>query len=181
MVFRAGSAGLKAVVFGKGGRERFGRIDFAIGCDVTPSFKQAVSEVAASDWQPVYQEIDGKREKTGREYAEVCFVPNEIAHSKNDPVYRYPATREVVRRPSLPGLEDEVSLPFPALTMGDTPYKILGLATNMDWDGSDLIHWLYARCGKSEEAHAVMKEDLAGGPRGISGKTRRGGGSRFWR
>ena len=25
------------------------------------------------------------------------------------------------------------------------------------------IHWLHERCGKSEEAHAVMKDDLAGG------------------
>jgi len=27
----------------------------------------------------------------------------------------------------------------------------------------DLIHWLHARCSKSEEVHAVMKDDLAGG------------------
>jgi hypothetical protein len=33
----------------------------------------------------------------------------------------------------------------------------------MDIEGSDLINWLYKRCGKSEEAHAVMKDDLAGG------------------
>ena len=33
----------------------------------------------------------------------------------------------------------------------------------MDWDGEELIPWLYKRCGKSEEAHSVMKEDLAGG------------------
>ena len=26
-----------------------------------------------------------------------------------------------------------------------------------------MIHWLYKRCGKSEEAHSIMKEDLAGG------------------
>ena len=44
---------------------RFGRIEFAIGCDVTPSFKRAVSEVSESDWRPVYKEIDGKREKDG--------------------------------------------------------------------------------------------------------------------
>ena len=33
----------------------------------------------------------------------------------------------------------------------------------MDWDGEELIHWFYKRCGKSEEAHGVMKDDLAGG------------------
>lgn len=32
-----------------------------------------------------------------------------------------------------------------------------------DWQGEPLIHWQPERCGKSEEAHAVMKDDLAGG------------------
>ena len=26
-----------------------------------------------------------------------------------------------------------------------------------------MIHWHHKRCGKSEEAHSIMKEDLAGG------------------
>jgi Transposase DDE domain group 1 len=42
-------------------------------------------------------------------------------------------------------------------------YKIFGIVTNRDIEGSELVDWLHARCGKSEEAHAVMKEDLAGG------------------
>lgn len=33
----------------------------------------------------------------------------------------------------------------------------------MDLPGEELIEWHRGRCGKSEEAHAVMKEDLAGG------------------
>lgn len=33
----------------------------------------------------------------------------------------------------------------------------------MDWEGEKLIHWHRERCGKSEEAHSLMKEDLAGG------------------
>jgi len=35
--------------------------------------------------------------------------------------------------------------------------------TNRDLEGSELINWLHKRCGKSEEAHLMMKEDLAGG------------------
>jgi hypothetical protein len=42
-------------------------------------------------------------------------------------------------------------------------YKLFGLVTNMDWDGDRLIHWHRERCGKSEEAHSVMKRDFAGG------------------
>ncbi len=34
---------------------------------------------------------------------------------------------------------------------------------HMDWTGDVLISWLYQRCGKSEEAHAAMKNDFAGG------------------
>jgi len=32
----------------------------------------------------------------------------------------------------------------------------------MGWEGKELIRWHYGRCGKSEEAHSVMKEDFAG-------------------
>jgi len=44
--------------------------------------------------------------------------------------------------------------------------------TNRDLEGNELINWLHKRCGKSEEAHSIMKEDLAGGklPRLPSGK-----------
>jgi len=31
------------------------------------------------------------------------------------------------------------------------------------WTGDRVIQWLYQRCGDSEQAHSVMKEDLAGG------------------
>lgn len=33
----------------------------------------------------------------------------------------------------------------------------------MDWEGDRLIRFSYERCGNSEEAHAIIKEDLAGG------------------
>ncbi len=35
--------------------------------------------------------------------------------------------------------------------------------TNRDLAGDELIRWHRERCGKSEEVHAVMKDDLAGG------------------
>jgi hypothetical protein len=61
-----------------GVNSRFGVIEFAIGCDVTPEFKQAVSEVEESHWKPTYRMVNGKKKKTGVQWAEVCFVPNEI-------------------------------------------------------------------------------------------------------
>ena len=147
----------------KGGSQRFGRIEFAIGADVTKEFKKAVGEVEESDWKPMRKEIKGEMRKTGAEWAEVCFVPNAIARSKNDPVYRYLAIRELLAQPELPGMQGHVELPFPTMSMEKKRYKVFGMVTNRDLEGNQLINWLHKRCGKSEEAHSIMKEDLAGG------------------
>ena len=144
--------------------KRFGKIKFAIGCDVTREFKKAVSEVPESEWKPVFREVKGEEIETGRKWAEVCFVPNAIGHSKKGPEYRYIATREAMREQQIiPGTVEEKTYPFQTMSMGPKKYKIFGIVTNMDWDGQKLITWLYKRCGKSEEAHSIMKEDLAGG------------------
>jgi hypothetical protein len=142
----------------------FGVIEFAIGCDVSPQFKQAAREVEDADWKPIYKVVKGKKEKSGVEWAEVCFVPNAIGHSKKGPEYRYLPKREVlVEQQVLPGMEQQLSLPFPTMQLKGKKYKVYGIVTNMDWDGEELIHWYHKRCGKSEQAHAVMKDDLAGG------------------
>jgi hypothetical protein len=147
-----------------GTNERFGVIEFAIGCDVTKEFKKAVGEVEESDWEPVYKMVGDQKVRTKTEWAEVCFVPNAIGHSKKGPEYRYLAKREaMVEQQTLPGMEEQTSLPFPTMESKGTKYKVFGMVTNMDWQGEKLIHWLHDRCGKSEQAHAVMKEDLAGG------------------
>lgn len=147
-----------------GDNERFGRIEFAIGCDVTPELKKAVAEVSESQWQPLMKKVKGREIATGKQWAEVCFVPNAIGHSKNGPEYRYLATREVMEEQlTLTGIQDNKQYPFPTMPMKEGKYKVFGIVTNMDWDGNELIRWLYQRCGKSEEAHSVMKQDLAGG------------------
>jgi hypothetical protein len=144
--------------------KRFGRIEFAVGCDVTAEFKKAVAELAESQWQALTKEVKGREIDTGKQWAEVCFVPNAIGHSKNGPEYRYLATREVMEEQlTLAGMEEQKQYPFPTMSMQASKYKVFGIVTNMDWDGNELIRWLYKRCGKSEEAHSVMKEDLAGG------------------
>ncbi len=74
-----------------GENKRFGRIEFAVGCDVAVEFKKAVSEVCESQWQPVTKKVKGKEVDTGKQWAEVCFVPNAIGHSKNgpEPIYSH--------------------------------------------------------------------------------------------
>ena len=42
-------------------------------------------------------------------------------------------------------------------------HKVSGMVANLDREGEKTIHRLHERCGGSEEVHAVMKDDLAGG------------------
>lgn len=149
---------LKYCAMGK--NKRFGKIEFAIGCDVTQEFKKAVLEIPDSEWSPLVR----KGRNTNKEWAEVCFVPNKIGYSKKGPEYRYIATREIMAEQLvIPGTIEDKEYPFPTMAKDSKKYKIFGIVTNMDWDGQELIPWLYKRCGKSEEAHSIMKEDLAGG------------------
>jgi hypothetical protein len=128
---------------------------------VTAEFKRAVAEVAEGEWQPLEREVDGQRVNTEQEWAEVCFVPNWTAQRKEGPAYRYLAIRELLRQAELPGLEAQ--LPFPRINLGQRQYKVFGLVTNRDIPGDKLIWWHRERCGKGEEIHKIMKEDLAGG------------------
>jgi hypothetical protein len=147
-----------------GENERFGRIEFAISCDVGPEFKKAVGEVEDSEWKVLSKEKKGKEVETKRQWAEVCFVPNAIGHSKKGPHYRYIAIREPMQEQlSFAGMDGEKGCAEPSMSVGEMKYKVFGIVTNMDWDAQKLIRWSYKRCGKSEEAHGVMKQDLAGG------------------
>nr|MDA3832426.1 transposase [Spirochaetales bacterium] len=112
----------------------------------------------------IYKTAYGVKYKTGVECADVCYIPNAIGHSKKGSGYRYLAKREVLdKQKELPGMNRQIELPFPTMYIEDHRYKVFGMVTNMDWEGEKLIHWLHERCGKSEEVHAVMKDDLAGG------------------
>lgn len=71
---------------------------------MTSQLKRAVAEVAEADWQEL---------KDGQQWADVCFVPQEIAHSKRGREYRYLVVREPLRQWALPGLEEPL-VPAPA-------------------------------------------------------------------
>jgi len=147
--------------------ERFGVIEFAVGVDVTAEFKKAVREVAEAHWRPLPREIGGRVQ----EYAEVCFVPRLVGHKKHGPAYRYLAIREPLEQPTLPGIDGQLSFPFQTMDWGSVKYKVTGVVTNRNIPGDEVIRWYRERCGKSEEAHSIMKEDLAGGklPSGLFG------------
>jgi hypothetical protein len=119
----------------------------------------------------LFKVVDGKLVDTGQEWAEVCFVPNWMGRKKDGPTYRYLAIREPLQQQALPGMEEQLALPFPTMDWGAVTYKVTGIVTNREIPGDELIRWYRGRCGKSEEAHSIMKEDLAGGklPSGLFG------------
>lgn len=154
----------------KGKDTGFGKIEYAIGANVTAEFKKAISETDDSEWKPLYKVVNGQQIKTDTEWAEVCYVPNAISRSKNGLKYRYLAKRQALAEQSeLPGIGDKVEpekLPFPTMSIKSKRYNVFGIVTNIaeeDMDGGDIIDWLHKRCGKSEAIHTAMKDDLAGG------------------
>jgi hypothetical protein len=143
---------------------RSGRILFTISADITPEFRTAVA--AVTEWTPEYRTVKGARVRTGRDYADVVFVPNSHAMQADIPEpFRYIAIRERLRgQLPLPEVGGQGTLPFPTLEQAGVLYKLAAIVTNRrDDDAAALIHWHSGRCGKSEEAHAIMKEDFTGG------------------
>jgi hypothetical protein len=146
---------------GQGRDPRFGVIDFAIGADVTPAFRAAVMATAETEWKPLVRMFDGKPQESDQEWAEICYVPNWAGHGRKQADYRFLAIRERLRQLRL---GDAAQLPFPTQEFGQKgTYKLFGVVTNRTDAGDQVIWWLRERCGKSEEVHAVMKSDLAGG------------------
>ena len=147
------------------------RAPTAVGCDVTPSFKKAVAEVGEPDWNWIYQEDEGGyRTRTKRQWAEVCFVPNEMVKSGKNKVLRYLATRELLEEQPLPGMEDQhqEKLPFQTVTWDTRRYKVFGIVTDMKasdgWTGEKVVGWLYERCGCRGAIHRAR-------PRGDEGRS----------
>jgi hypothetical protein len=187
--FRSDSAGYQTELMkycASGKDERFGVIDFGISCRVADEFKEAVKKVPESEWRLLRRE-DNKGFR--QEWAEVAYAPSSLSSSKKAPEIRFFATREVFRqRVSGDKLREESSrqrelqLPMSQtiidelesrdegvkrihLTlMSDKIYKTFGVASNiMDKPGGEIIRWHRGRCGKSEQAHDILKNDFGGG------------------
>ena len=129
-------------------------IHFAVGCDITESLREEIKALPESSWKSLDKH---------REYAEVPFVPSRLSTSKTGYEFRYVATRELLREQGvLPGTPDK-EYPFPVEALAHQRYKIQAIVTNRDIAADTLIFWYYKRCGNSEEAHAILKNELAGG------------------
>ena len=180
--YRSDSAGYQTRLLrylAEGQDARFGVIEFAISCPVYRDFREAVEAVCEKDWRPL---------GNGQEWAEVIYAPQSLSLDKKGPTYRFLAIREAFE---LEGsgkklrlsqeLQDSRQLFIPELIddlesenakvkklhlteLGGHVYKVFGIVTNLlDWEGGAVIRWYRERCGKSEEVHRILKEDLAGG------------------
>jgi hypothetical protein len=168
----------------EGRNERFGVIDFAISCPVTGEFRDAVRQIPEREWKVLKKKVivggvEIKRDSS-QEWAEVSYAPQSLSSSKNSPEYRFLVTREKFSG-KVEEAAEERQLPIPELIedlekanfklkklhlteMGGKVYKIFGMVTNrIEEDGEELIEWQRKRCGKSEEIHRLLKDELGGG------------------
>ena len=117
-----------------------------------------------------------KLKETGKEWAEVNYMPKWVVSSTGE--YRFIAIRE---RTELRKGENPAQMVLPEIIadvekenermkrlhlteMSNFVYKVFGIVTNIqEEDGSKIVMFHYARCGKSEEVHLILKEELGGG------------------
>jgi hypothetical protein len=186
---RSDSAGYQTDILkycASGENERFGVIDFAISCPMVQEVREAAKQVAEKDWQTEFIETPKGLKATDQEWAEIVYVSNELSGSKKSAEYRFFVTREEFEMTSkeqakLHTEETQMKLPLQEMIenlenrnvnmkklhlteMNGKVYKIFAMVSNvMDKDGGELIRWYRKRCGKSEEVHRILKEELAGG------------------
>jgi hypothetical protein len=147
---------------------------------VVDSFKEAARAVPEKDWKPVIKEIEkngvAEPKKTGQEWAVVNYVPDWVV--KSDAEYKFIAIRECTElrkgeNPSqmtLPEViedmekENENTKRLHLTEMENLAYKVFGIVTNLrEEDGSKIVVFHHERCGKSEEVHRILKDELGGG------------------
>jgi hypothetical protein len=189
--FRSDTAGYQAELLEycavRDEKRRIPVIDFTISCSVGNEFKKAVRQVPEKEWKRIYKKTSsGQIYETEMECAEVVYVTNSLCKSRNSPEYRFIATREkcvisdkASRKLVQDTLQRELGLEFEIeeaerknenlkklhmTSMDGRAYKIYGIVTNMlKIEASELVLLHHGRCGKSEEIHRILKDDLAGG------------------
>ena len=148
----------------KGENQRFGSIEFAIGAPLSPALRVAIKDVPEGNWKRL--QVQDKKTKewvdTVYEYAEVVFVPNWVAASSKNPEYRFIATRKSLDQQLLPEVSELIELEENVESVNGSHYKLYAMVTNKTGPADEIIRWYRKRCGKSEQVHAEMKNDLAG-------------------
>ena len=109
----------------EGKHERFGKMAFAIGADVSQELKKEVAKLPKNAWR----DLERKPGQVAQQWAEVPFVPDASAMRRNGPLYRFVVTREVLVQQPLPGIQ--LQLPFQTMEFGGIGHCILhAIVTN---------------------------------------------------
>jgi hypothetical protein len=143
-------------------------IKFAVSADMSPPLRAKVIALSEAKWKPLARpeadEAKTSAESTPqqppteeRQWAEVVdFVPEwGCNHKKDGKSFRYYAIRVRSTQPDL--LDPEA-----------TNWRHFAIVTNIrededGWDGGRVIRWQRQKQGTVEQAHRVMKDELAAG------------------
>jgi hypothetical protein len=119
---------------------------FAVSADMTVQLREEIERVHPEGWRLWKVEKDGYV----REWAEVVFVPSQVAEKRNTMPYRYLAIR--------------IRSPQGVLFADGTHTKTFAVVTN-DWEmvGQALLEWHRGKAGTVEHAHRILKDELAAG------------------
>jgi len=119
---------------------------FAVSADMSRQLRAEMGQLAPQEWH--LWEV----EKGGfvREWAEVPFVPSREGEKKGTRPYRYLAIR--------------VRSPQGVLFSDGNKVKTFAVVTN-DWqtEGKALLEWHRGKAGTVEQAHRILKDELAAG------------------
>ena len=123
-----------------------GRIGFAISAKMSEALKTAIKRVADKDWK-----LYGKQsEEVVRECADVVFVSNNEAATRQSQPLRYVAIRIQKRQGELFGDGSDV--------------KHFAIVSNIwEWKADKLIDWHREKAGTIEHVNDVVKNELAAG------------------
>lgn len=122
-----------------------GPIQFAISAVMSEALREAVLEVAESEWRTIKTEADG----TLRQWAEVTFVPGEPGEPKAAQPLRYVGLRLLKAQGSL--------------FADGSDRQHHAVVTNLEWDGARLLQWHREKAGTVEHVHDEVKNALGGG------------------
>jgi len=143
---------------------------FARSADMSEALARAIRRLPESAWA-AYRTLRGKEPidapREARQWAEVEFIPDWARnHKKRGETFRYIAIR--VRSRQRDRFTDDTAM-----------WRHFAVLTNMlDWDGERPLRWHREKQGTVEQAHGVIKGDLAGGTLPCS---RFGANAAWWR
>jgi hypothetical protein len=122
-----------------------GFIGFAVSARMNPALKEEILATPEERWQPYSQDS-----QVIKECAQVDYFPEETAENH----YREPLRCIAIRiRNKQGGLFD-----------AGAAVKYFAVRTNLwDWKPQRLLEWHREKAGSIEAAHAVIKNELAGG------------------